>query len=253
MRKIDKYGAGIFSKIRTLIFYVVITITMILLYLILVTIHLFGANYDTKYKFAIFSSKLFIWILKITCSLDYKIKGLEKIPNVPGVFMANHQSFWDNMFMQLITPKHSWIIKQELLDIPFFGWGLKILEPIAVNRHSSMSVREIIIKGKQKIAEGMSMVIFPESTRLKVNEDRSFKPSGIKLAIEAGVPIVLIAHNSGLFWPKGFWIWPGTIEVEIIDVIYPEQFQDKDVRKITENVQKIIQEHKNSLAGNNKI
>ena len=250
MKKIDENFVGIFSKIRTLTFYFVITITIILLYLILVAIHLFGANYDTKYKFAVFSSKLFIWILKITCSLGYKIKGLEKIPNEPSIFMANHQSFWDNMFMQLITPKHSWIIKQELLDIPFFGWGLKILEPIAVNRHSSMSVREIIIKGKKKIDEGMSMVIFPESTRLKVNEDRSFKPSGVKLASEAGAPIVLIAHNSGLFWPKGFWIWPGTIEVDIIDVIYPEQFQNKDVRQITEDIQKIIQERKNSLASN---
>ncbi len=250
MRKIDKNFAGISYKIRSLMFYVVIAITMILLYIILVTIHLFGANYDTKYKFAVFSSKLFIWILKITCSLGYNIKGLEKIPNEASVFMANHQSFWDNMFMQLITPKHSWIIKQELLDIPFFGWGLKILEPIAVNRHSSMSVREIIIKGKQKIANGMSMVIFPESTRLKVNEDRSFKPSGIKLATEASVPIVLIAHNSGLFWPKGLWIFPGTIQVDIIDVIYPQQFQDKDVRQITENIQKIIQERKNSLAVN---
>ncbi|MCF8463152.1 MAG: 1-acyl-sn-glycerol-3-phosphate acyltransferase [Rickettsiaceae bacterium] len=191
-----------------------------------------------------------MWMLRIICSLDYKVEGLEKLPNKPAVFMANHQSFWDNMFMQLVVPKHSWIIKKELLDIPFFGWGLKILEPIAVNRDLKMSVRQIIVKGVETIANGMSMVIFPESTRLRVDENRSFKPSGVKLAFEASVPMVLIAHNSGLFWPKGFWISPGTIKVEIVDVIYPEQFQHNNVREMTDNVQKIIQERKKFLALN---
>lgn len=244
-----KYLQDIFCAFRVLLFYFIITSIYIPLYILLVAVHLLGASYAIKYQFGKYTSLIFLFFLKYICGLKYKVNNLNKIPNRPVVIMSNHQSFWDNMFMQIMVSKNSWIIKKELFNIPIFGWGLKILEPVAIDRSATMSVKQILTMGKKKIDSGLSMVIFPEGTRLQLWQTRKFKPSGAKLALLAKVPIVLVAHNAGLFWPKGnFLIRPGTIIVDVISVIEYEDIKDKDVRDMTDEIEVIINTRKTALA-----
>jgi len=193
----------------------------------------------------------FIWLVRVICGLKYNVSGLEKLPKEPSIVLANHQSFWDNVFMQLIIPEHSWILKRELFKIPFFGWGLKMVDPIAVDRQDSLSVKQILREGQIKLQNGLWLIIFPESTRLKPDQITKFKPSAVKLASIAKVPIVLMAHNAGVYWPKGFWIKKsGTIQVKIIGVIQAASIEENDVRRITEQVQEVINAEKQILFEN---
>ena len=238
-----------FWRFRVLFFYATVSIlTIVFFMLFFILSKIFDATYHIKYKVAIFYSYSFIWCAKIICGLKYHVSGLEKLPQEPCVVLANHQSFWDNVFMQLIIPKHSWIVKRELFNIPFFGWGLKMVDPIAVDRGDNISVKQILREGQKKLQDGLWLIVFPESTRLRPEQSTKFKPSAIRLAVTEKVPIVLMAHNAGVYWPKGFWInKPGTIQVKIIDVIAKDQMEECDVRELTEHIGQVINTEKQAL------
>lgn len=211
---------------------------------------LLGAPYAFRYKIAEIFSYIFIYLLWFVCEIKFELEGKEKLPSddKPYLVLANHQSFWENFFMQLIIPKHSWVIKKELLDIPIFGWGLKSVLPIAVNRNNNGSVTQILKEGSEKIKNGLSLIVFPESTRVSVEKSIKFKASAAKLAINTGVPIVLIAHNAGLFWPKGFWfIKSGTIKVKVLEYMHPDDIANYDARTLTAYIQERINTEKNEL------
>jgi 1-acyl-sn-glycerol-3-phosphate acyltransferase len=180
--------------------------------------------------------------------IKYEVQGLEKLPNGPYLVLSNHQSFWENFFMQLIIPEHSWVIKKELFEIPVFGWGLRMVEPIAVDRSATASIVQILEEGKKKLQSGLSIVIFPEGTRVKPDRSVSFKPSAAKLALEAEVPVVLMAHNAGVLWPKGFWFQKsGTINVKIIETMMPGEIARYDARSLTDYIQQRINTEKQVL------
>ena len=219
--------------------------------LLCIPMQLLNAPYAFRYKVAESFSYIFIYLIWIICGIKFAVEGIDKLPSngKPYLVLANHQSFWENFFMQLIIPKHSWVIKEELLAMPIFGWGLKTVAPIAVNRNNSRSVTQIIKEGTQKIEDNISIVMFPESTRVGVDKSIKFKASAARLALNTGVPIVLIAHNAGLVWPKGFWfISTGTIKVRIIEQITPKQAAKHDARELTAYIQERINAEKNILA-----
>jgi 1-acyl-sn-glycerol-3-phosphate acyltransferase len=122
------------------------------------------------------------------------------------------------------------------------------VDPIAVDRSEGMSVRQILRDGKKKLESGLWLVMFPESTRLRPEQSVKFKPSAARLAREAKVPIVLMAHNAGIYWPKGFWIEkPGTIEAKIIEVIDKERVEKDEVRSLTDRIETVINREKRIL------
>lgn len=236
-------------KLRVLLFYFLVSITITIFFVIFsIPFAFFNINYHFKYTIASKFSHIFIWLGRITCGLQYNVEGLNKLPNEPCIVLANHQSFWDNIFMPIIIPKHSWIIKRELFKIPIFGWCLKLVNPIAVDRSNSISVKQILREGQKKIQDGLWLIIFPEATRVHPGQNVRFKPSAVKLAQMNKVPIVLIAHNAGIYWPKGFWIkQPGTIQVKILDVINITQISKDDVRELTDDIEQKINTAKNEL------
>lgn len=240
-----------FWRFRILAFYLVLAVLAFAYFFFLCApMHLLRAPYSFRYKVAESFSYSFIFIVKILCGITYKVIGAEKLPTdgKPYLALANHQSFWENVFMQIIIPKHSWVIKKELFDIPLFGWGLRTVFPIAVDRSNSRSVAQILKEGQKKIDQGLSVVMFPEATRVKVDKNVKFKPSAAKLAMNANVPIVLIAHNAGVYWPKGFWFEkPGMVIVKILEIIPVEKYKDYDVRSLTEYIQERINKEKELL------
>ncbi|MCC8372360.1 MAG: 1-acyl-sn-glycerol-3-phosphate acyltransferase [Rickettsia endosymbiont of Pseudomimeciton antennatum] len=238
-----------FWRLRVLTFYALLAIFTITFFLICyIPVTFFNINYYIRYRIGFIFSYVFIWLARIFCGLKYQVFGLDKLPASPSIVLSNHQSCWEQIFVQLIIPEHSWVLKKELFNIPLFGWGLEMVKPIAVDRNANISVGQILREGQEKIKSGLWLVIFPESTRFKPEQNAKFKPSAVKLASLAKVPIVMMAHNAGVYWPKGFWIEkPGVIQVKIIDVIPVEEIEQSDVRQLTEKIEQVINNEKQIL------
>jgi len=236
-------------RLRILLFYLLISAFTIVAFLIIVLpLTFIQISYKHKYKIAIIFSNVFIYLAKYICGLKYKVSGLEKLSSPPYVVVANHQSFWENVFMQIIFPEHTWVIKRELFNIPFFGWGFRLVDPIAIDRSRSNSINQILEQGQQKLLSKQCLIIFPEGTRILPHQTTKFKASAAKLTLLAKVPLVIMVHNAGLFWPKGFWLKkPGTIEVKIVEVMQIEQLKNYDARSLTAYIEEVINREKQKL------
>lgn len=166
-------------------------------------------------------ARFIVWWLKLVCGLDYRVRGAEQLPPGPAVVISKHQSAWETIAFQEIFPPHSYILKRELLWIPFFGWGLAANRPIIIDRsHKLQALGRVLSEGKIRLEEGRWVVVFPEGTRMPPGERGRYQAGGALMAVKSGVPVVPVAHNAGVFWPKrGFIKRPGTIDVVIGPVI----------------------------------
>ncbi|MBI2799969.1 MAG: 1-acyl-sn-glycerol-3-phosphate acyltransferase [Gammaproteobacteria bacterium] len=169
-------------------------------------------------------SRCALWWLKVTCGLRWRVHGTEHIPAQAGVILCKHQSAWETMAMQFIFPPHCQVVKRELLWVPFFGWGLACLNPIAIDRSAGSKALRIVLKaGKERILNGWWVLIFPEGTRTPIAKSGRYSASGTALAIQARCPIVPVAHNAGLFWSRqALRKHPGTIDVVVGPPLLPD-------------------------------
>lgn len=170
-----------------------------------------------RYAFITQWSRFNLWWLAVTCNLRYTVEGRENIPATNGIILCKHQSAWETLALQRVFPPQVWLLKRELLWVPFFGWGLAMLGPIAINRKAGKkALRQLREQGAQRLASGLWVVIFPEGTRVAPGEKRPYAPGGAMLAHHTGYPVVPVAHNAGEFWPRrGFIKRPGTIRLVI--------------------------------------
>lgn len=202
---------------RATVFWIGSAVSTVLAGLLTPLAWLFPLKY--RYPATTLWNRFNLWWLEVTCGVQYQVLGRENIP-CEGAFiiMANHQSTWETFALPCIFPQQlSWVLKQELLKIPFFGWGLRLLRPIAINRSAGKAaVKQISQQGKALLQEGISIVIFPEGTRVSPEETVPFKIGGAILASHSGYPVIPVAHNAGKFWRRHSWIkYPGTITVSI--------------------------------------
>ncbi len=155
--------------------------------------------------------------LKLTCGVKYQFHGQENIPDSPVIIFSKHQSTWEGYAIQTIFIKICFVAKRELFWIPFFGWALAAMKPIAIDRRSGkQAIQQIIEQGRKRLADNISIVIFPEGTRTAPDKPGRYKIGGAVLAAETGYPVIPIAHNAGECWPRGgFFKTPGTIQVRI--------------------------------------
>ena len=198
------------------------------------TVLTFPFPVDQRYKFASSWAVLNLWLLKRICKLGYTVEGAENIPNEGVIVLCKHQSTWDTMILQVILPQVRWVLKRELLRVPFFGWGLAMLKPIAIDRSAGhRAVAQLIEQGGPMLDAGYWVVVFPEGTRTHPGEKKRYKQGGSILAVKTGHPVVLIAHNAGEFWPRhSFLKWPGTITLRIGPMIDPKGKAAEEVTNI---------------------
>lgn len=158
-----------------------------------------------------------LWLLEKICGLRFEVEGAEHIPDQPCVILSKHQSAWETLALQAVFPPQVWVLKRELLWIPFFGWGLASLNPIAIDRKAGRkALAQVVEQGIQRLQAGICVVVFPEGTRIPPGQMGRFGGGGARLAVEAGVPVVPVAHDAGYFWPKrGVLKRPGTIRLKI--------------------------------------
>ena len=136
-----------------------------------ISILTFPLSAITRYKLISIWAKTILFWLKISCNINYKVNGLENIPKKPFMILSKHQSAWETLAFQKIFPPQVWVLKRELLWIPFFGWGLAMTSPIAINRKAGKKALEQMLRqGIDRIKKGFCIVIFPEGTRIKPKE-----------------------------------------------------------------------------------
>jgi len=200
----------------------------------------FWLPYQAQFALARTWARILLWVLERLCGLKYVVEGRERIPPGNHIVMSNHTSAWETVAQFLIFPPQVWVLKRELLWIPFVGWGLKLLRPIAINRgEGHRAVNQVVEQGKARLRDGLWIIIFPEGTRVIAGETRKFGVSGAVLAIASGKSVVPLSHNAGLFWARrGFVKKPGTIRVVIGA---PIESAGKNPRELNEEIRQAIE------------
>ena len=162
-------------------------------------------------------SRFNVYWLSLTCGVQCEVDGLDNVPSEPAVVLSKHESAWETLALQRYFAPQVWVLKRELLRIPFFGWGLATMRPIAIDRGTGPGAFEQMLEqGRERLASGCWVVVFPEGTRAPPGVRRPFKKGGARLAVHTGRPVVPVAHNAGDCWPKNsFFKYPGTIRVVI--------------------------------------
>ena len=164
-----------------------------------------------------------LWWLRITCRLTHRGGGLENMPTGPVIFACKHQSSWETLAFSRLFPGAATVMKRELVLIPIVGWAMARAGNIAVERgDGAKALRGLVKQAKATLAEGRSILIFPEGTRVAVGDEKPYQVGTAALYRQLGVPVVPVALNSGVFWGRRKFIkWPGVIDVEILPAIPP--------------------------------
>ncbi|OGA43220.1 MAG: acyl-phosphate glycerol 3-phosphate acyltransferase [Betaproteobacteria bacterium RIFCSPLOWO2_12_FULL_63_13] len=172
-----------------------------------------------------------IWLSRVLTGISYQVEGLQHLPKEPAVILSKHQSAWETIAFQLIFPPQVQVLKRELLWIPFFGWGLAQMSPIAIDRsRGSGALKQMAAQGAKRVAQGFWILIYPEGTRIGPGKRGKYHVGGAWVACRLGIPVVPVAHNAGLYWGKNeFLKRPGQIKVRIGEPIYPQGMKPETV------------------------
>ena len=196
----------------------------------------FWAPINTRYAIASSWAKMNIWFLKLSCNLDYEIKGRQNIPATASLVISNHQSTWETLVFQHFLPNQLWVLKKELLRVPVFGWGLALISPIAIDRSAGKkAVDQIVEQGEQKLKQGRWVIVFPEGTRISPGVNSKYKMGAFIFASRITHPVLPVAHNAGEFWPKHSFIkYPGTITISIGEPVDANGKDPEEIKQIVE-------------------
>lgn len=178
-----------------------------------------------------------LWFVQHLLGIRHRVIGLENIPPGPAVILCKHQSAWETIALQTIFPPMAFVLKRELLKVPFFGWGLAQTAHIAIDRGSPKeALKQVVEQGKARLEEGFWVTVFPEGTRVAPGAHRRYQPGGALLAAKAGVPIVPVAHNAGEFWRRNAFLkYPGEIVLSIGKPIDPTGRQTSQLAREVED------------------
>ncbi len=191
------------------------------------------------------------WLAKVVAGIHYEVRGLENIPQQPCVILAKHQSTWETFFLSAFFDPLSQVVKRELLYVPFFGWAMAMLKPIAIDRSNpKAALKQLAKQGDERIKQGAWVLIFPEGTRIPPGQIGKFSRGGAALAVNAGLPVLPIAHNAGEFWPKQGWAkYPGTIQVVIGPVMHAEGEGPRAIAELNERAYAWVAQTQQQISG----
>ncbi|MEO8158043.1 MAG: lysophospholipid acyltransferase family protein [Betaproteobacteria bacterium] len=191
----------------------------------------------TRYRIITAWSHLVIALARTICGVRYRVIGRENLPRVPCIVLSKHQSAWETLAYQVLLPPQVWVLKRELLRVPFFGWGLAMMSPIAIDRGSATrALKQTLEQGRRRLSDGWWIVVFPEGTRVPPGQRARYHLGGAWLASKCGTPVLPIAHNAGTVWGRNAFIkYPGTITVSIGPVIDASGMTPDDINRKAED------------------
>ncbi len=220
--------------IRSLIFFL-LQLVITPLYALIV-IFTFPFHPLTRYRIISGWALIMLWLLRVLCGIRMEVRGAGNIPREPCIVLCKHQSAWETIALQKVFPPQVWVLKRELLWLPFFGWGLAMTSPIAIKRSEGReAMRQLLRQGKERLAQGFCVVIFPEGTRIPYGQRGKYKIGGALLGASSGAPVVPVAHNAGRLWGrKSFLKHPGVITMSIGAPIDPAGLKAEEISRRVE-------------------
>ena len=212
----------------------------------LLSLPLFLVNTRLRHSIMLSWAHLFTWLAKNLCGIKYEVKGQENVTIWPAVIASNHQSMWETMALNTMFPAHVWIAKRELTKIPFFGWGLLSVSPIAIDRSKgTSSLQQILHQSQHRMQKGFGVLVFPEGTRVRSGETKAYKVGVAKMATHLNLSIYPVAHNAGRCIPKNsFYLYPGLVTVIIGK---PISSTGKDSMDLTLEIENTINSERDQL------
>jgi 1-acyl-sn-glycerol-3-phosphate acyltransferase len=162
-----------------------------------------------------------LWLLKVTVGLTYEVRGRERVPTGPVIMASKHQSAWETLVFHALIPQIAVGLKEELTRIPLFGWYLMRSGNIRIDRGAAATaIRSLVRGGKRAVADGLTVLIYPEGTRRAPEDPPDYKPGVAALYAALKLPVVPIALNSGVYWRRREFVkHPGKVLVEFLDPI----------------------------------
>ncbi len=158
---------------------------------------------------------------RLILGIRVQVHGMEHLPTgetSPAILLVKHQSTLETFLMPTLMPHPlAYVFKKELLYVPFFGWAMGRLDMIHIDRsQGSQAFAKVVAQGKQLLARGVWIIMFPEGTRIPRGQKGTYKTGGTRLAVETGAPVIPVAVSSAKCWPrKAFIKRPGLVEVSI--------------------------------------
>jgi 1-acyl-sn-glycerol-3-phosphate acyltransferase len=182
---------------------------------------------------------LIVYWVQFCCGVRFRVVGAEHLASEgwPKVILSKHQSAWETFMLQGLFWPCSTILKKELLNIPFFGWGLRCLQPVAIDRSNPReALKQVKVQGLERLNSKLNLLLFPEGTRTPPGERGKYARSGADIAITAGVDIVPVAVNAGRCWPINDWRrYPGLVTVVVGEPIATAGRTSRDLIEQVEN------------------
>jgi 1-acyl-sn-glycerol-3-phosphate acyltransferase len=178
-------------------------------------------------------------LLRLICGIDYEIRGREKIPAGAVIAAAKHQSAWETFALLPLFGSPTFIMKRELQWIPIFGWLTIKGRMVPVDRRKgSQALVAMAERARTELGRGRQLIIFPEGTRRPVDAEPHYKHGIAYLYSAEGVPVLPVALNSGLFWPRRTFLrHPGKVVVEILAPIPPGLENDVFFRRLQNEIE----------------
>lgn len=167
--------------------------------------------------------RLMVFFVRSVLGIRYELRGLENRPPGPAIYASKHQSAWDVLIFNLLVPDCAYVLKRELYRIPLWGWFVWRIGSVGIDRSGgARALKGMVAQAAALLGEGRSIIVFPQGTRTPVGESRPYLPGTAALYLGTDVPVVPVALNSGLFWPRRtFRKSPGVITVEFLPPIEP--------------------------------
>lgn len=214
--------------------YIIISFTIIGILILLATV----LSFSTRYWLSKIWVQTLLCAAKVCCGITHEVEGLENLPqDRAAIVLSNHQSAWETVAFRQFLPIHTTLLKRSLLWIPFGGWALATLKPIAIDRKNQREALKILMEqGAAALNDGLWVVVFPEGTRTAPGENKRFSAGGAMLAHKTGYPVIPLAHNAGEVWPRySFLKYPGVIKVKIGPMIEVDGKKAKEINELAEN------------------
>jgi 1-acyl-sn-glycerol-3-phosphate acyltransferase len=211
----------IVQAIRSALFYVLFIGQTILVAVTIGTIALFAGRTTFGWELAKYWCRSNLQMLRWVVGMRTKVSGLENIPPGGCIIAAKHQSDWDVFAIFPHSVRPAYIVKKELMRIPFWGWAARSLDCIEVDRKKgAQAIPEMMRQAHAAVERGCRIVIFPEGTRKAPLAPADYKYGVARLYAELKVPVVPVALNSGLFWGRNSpVIWPGLAQAKFLPAI----------------------------------
>lgn len=158
---------------------------------------------------------------RLILGIRVRVSGMENLPQgktSAAILLVKHQSTFETFLMPTLMPHPlAYVFKKELLYVPFFGWAMGRLDMIHIDRSQrTEAFAKVVAQGKELLARGVWIIMFPEGTRIPRGQKGTYKTGGTRLAVETGAPVIPIAVTSAKCWPrKAFIKHPGVVDVSI--------------------------------------